>query len=60
MRGKFVAGAVIGAAVGMMVVPELDRSKKRMIRKTSRYLRNTAGNMYGGVMNWMRDRKSVV
>ncbi|OBR95961.1 hypothetical protein CLRAG_07420 [Clostridium ragsdalei P11] len=54
MRGKFVAGAVIGAAVGMMVVPELDRSKKRMIRKTSKYLRNTAGNMYGGVMNWMR------
>jgi gas vesicle protein len=50
MKGKFVAGAIIGTAVGM-IVPELDKSTKRKIRRTSRYLRNSMGNIYGKMSN---------
>lgn len=51
MKGKFVAGAIIGTAVGMMIVPELDKSTRRKIRRTSRYLRNNMGNIYGKMSN---------
>ncbi|MHC6180762.1 YtxH domain-containing protein [Clostridium sp. JNZ X4-2] len=50
MHGKFLAGAIIGAAVGMMVVPELGGSSKRKIRRASRHLKSTADNM----VNWMK------
>lgn len=39
-------GAIIGAAAGMLVVPHLDRSTRRRIRKTGRVILNTAGDVY--------------
>lgn len=52
MRGKFIAGALIGAAVGMMMMPELDRSTRRRIKRTAKMVRNATGDAFEG----MRDR----
>lgn len=48
MHSKFVAGVLIGTAVGMMM--EVDRSAKRKIKKTSRRIKNAAGDVIG----WIR------
>lgn len=53
MRGKFIKGAVIGAAVGMMLMPDLDRSTKRKIRKTARFVKNMAEDAFDGMKNRM-------
>ncbi|MFL0194889.1 YtxH domain-containing protein [Clostridium sp. WILCCON 0269] len=52
MSGKFVAGAIIGTALGMMIVPELDKTTMRRIKRTSRYLKNAVGNVYGKMSNF--------
>lgn len=52
MRGKFIKGAIVGAAVGMMLMPELDRSTKRRIKRTAKMVRDVAGDAIEG----MRDR----
>ncbi len=50
MRGKFVAGmtagALMGAAMGMMLMPGMDRSTKRRIRKATKYVKDAAGDAY--------------
>ncbi|WML36834.1 YtxH domain-containing protein [Clostridium sp. OS1-26] len=51
MRGKFLAGALIGAAVGMMMMPELDRNTRRRIKRTAKVVRHTAGDMYENVLD---------
>ncbi|MCH3965006.1 MAG: YtxH domain-containing protein [Clostridium sp.] len=48
MHSKFVTGILIGAAVGMMM--EVDRSAKRKMKKTSRRIKNAAGDFMG----WIR------
>ena len=53
MRGKFVTGALIGAAVGMMLMPELDRSTRRRIRKTAKIVRNVTGDAIEGMREKM-------
>lgn len=52
MRGKFITGAIVGAAVGMMLVPELDWSTRRRIKRTAKMVKNVAGDAFEG----MRDR----
>lgn len=52
MRGKFITGAVLGAAVGMMLMPGLDWSTKRRIKRTAKMVKNMAGDAFGG----MRDK----
>ena len=52
MRGKFITGAIVGAAVGMMLMPELDRSTKRRIKRTAKIVKNVAGDAFDG----MRDK----
>lgn len=55
MRGKFVTGALLGAAIGVLLVPELDRSTRRRIRKTTRLVKDTAGDMYDNMIkSWHR------
>lgn len=51
MRSKFITGALIGAAVGMMVMPELDRNTRRRIRRTAKMVRHAAGDMYEDVVD---------
>ena len=50
MRGKFITGAIIGAAVGMMVMPELRGASRKRIKRASRHLKNTAD----GMMSWRK------
>jgi gas vesicle protein len=52
MRGKFITGALIGAAVGMMMMPEMDRVTRRRIKRTAKIVRHAAGDIYDDV----RDR----
>ena len=52
MRGKFITGALLGAAVGMMMLPEMDRGTRRKIRRTAKMFRHAAGDMFEDI----RDR----
>lgn len=56
--GKFLkgmtAGAIIGAAAGMLFMPEIDRSTKKKIRRSARNMRNAANEAYDNVRGWMR------
>jgi len=53
MRGKFIAGAVLGAAVGMMLMPELDRSTRRRIKRTAKIVKNVAEDAFDGMRGKM-------
>jgi len=46
-------GTVLGMAVGMMVLPELDRKTQRNIRRTSKRLRCAAGDAYDNILDYM-------
>ncbi|MDT8719100.1 YtxH domain-containing protein [Clostridium sp. 19966] len=46
-------GAIIGAAVGVMMVPELDRSTRKKIKRFDRMLMNVAGDMYNPIKKAM-------
>lgn len=56
--GKFISGvttgAVIGAAVGMMVVPQLDWGTRKKIKKSSKIVKSLAGDLYGNMMKMNR------
>lgn len=52
MRGKFITGALIGAAIGMMMMPEMDRGTRRKIKRTAKMVRHAAGDVFED----MRDR----
>ena len=58
MRGKFLStittGVIIGAAAGMMFMPEMDRSTKRRIRKSAVSVSNIAGNVIDSMKDWMK------
>ena len=58
MRGKFVkgimAGSLMGAAVGLMVIPSMDGRARRRMRRKTRSVINAAGDAYGTMMNWMK------
>ncbi|WP_297713106.1 YtxH domain-containing protein [Clostridium sp.] len=46
-------GTVLGMAIGMMVLPELDRKTQRNIRRTSKKLRCAAGDAYDNLLDYM-------
>ena len=52
--GKFtkgiVAGALISTAVGMMVMPNLDRKTQRKMRKAGMKMKNMAEDTYESMM----------
>ena len=47
---SLAAGAVIGAAIGMMVYPELDRKKQRALKKTAKRMACMAEDFYDDMM----------
>lgn len=47
-------GLMLGAAAGMFIVPQLDRSTKRRIRRTGKMMRNSAVDMYDNLKGWMK------
>lgn len=49
------AGAILGAtAMGMMFMPELDRSTKKRMRRTARCMKNTAEDVFDDMKGFMR------
>lgn len=54
MYGKFVTGAIFGAAVGIMMLPEMDRGTKRRIKRTTKHMRHFAEDAYDGIRGKMK------
>ena len=58
MSGKLMkgltTGAIIGAAAGMLLMPELDRNTRRRIKKSVKLMRNTAGDLYDNMKGWIK------
>lgn len=54
MLKGLAVGTIVGAAVGMMVFPELDRKKQRALRKTAKRMSCMAEDFYGDMMYKMK------
>lgn len=56
--GKFMsgmtAGAIVGAAVGTVIISQMDRKTQRMIRRTGKKMINSMNGTYDGILNWMK------
>lgn len=55
MRGflkGITTGALVGAAIGMMFMPEMDRSTRKRIKRSGRMVRHMAGDMYDVMKKW--------
>lgn len=46
-------GTILGVAIGMMVLPELDRKTQRNIRRTSKKLKCVAGDAYDNILDYI-------
>ena len=57
MHGKFVstitAGAIIGVVAGAMLIPNMDRTTKRRVKKTGKMVKNMAEDMFDNVKDSM-------
>ena len=57
MRGRFIStittGAIIGVVAGAMLVPNMDRSTKRRVRKTGKMVKNMAEDMYDSMKDYI-------
>ncbi|MBU3091849.1 YtxH domain-containing protein [Clostridium sp. CM028] len=57
MHNKFIstitAGAIIGVAAGVMLIPNMDRSTKRRAKKAGKVVMNMAGDMYDNVKDYI-------
>ncbi|MGK0465908.1 YtxH domain-containing protein [Clostridium sp.] len=57
MHNKFVStittGAIIGAVASAMLIPNMDRSTKRRVKKASKVMKNMAEEMYDGVKDYI-------
>ncbi|MCR1935163.1 YtxH domain-containing protein [Clostridium tepidum] len=58
MKNGFLSGIttgiVLGATAGMLIVPQLDRSTRRKIKRTSRTMIGMAGNIAGNMRSMRR------
>ncbi|MFT5871935.1 MAG: gas vesicle protein [Clostridium sp.] len=57
MHNKFLStittGAVIGIVAGAMLMPNMDRSTKRRVKKTGRMVMGMAEDMYDNVKDYI-------
>lgn len=53
MKGLAV-GAMVGAAIGIMAFPELNRKTQRSIKRTRRRVMGMAEGAYGNVLDHMK------
>ena len=57
MRGRLMSlttGAIIGAAAGALLVPQMDRNTRRRLKRTGKMVRHTAEDMYDSMRQWNR------
>ena len=57
MRGKLMSTIAVGALIGMaassMLMPNMDRSTKRRVKKTGKMVKNMAEGMYGNMKDYI-------
>ncbi|MGH4118428.1 YtxH domain-containing protein [Clostridium sp.] len=57
MHSRFVStittAAIIGAVVSTMLIPNMDRSTKRRVKKTGKMVKNMAEDMYDSVKDYI-------
>lgn len=57
MRGGFIkgitTGAIIGATAGMMMVPQMSRRTRKMLRRNSKMFMNRAGDVFDNIKDYM-------
>jgi hypothetical protein len=57
MQSKFVskvaAGTIIGVLAGAMLLPNMDRSTKRRVRKVGKMVSNMAGDVFDNMKDHM-------
>ena len=57
MHGKFIStittGAIIGAVASAMLIPNMDRSTKRRVKKTGKIVKNIAEDMYDSMKDYI-------
>lgn len=58
MRSRFIttmtAGAIIGAAAGAMLIPNMDRSTRRKMKRTGKMVRHMAEGMYDNMRDYVK------
>jgi gas vesicle protein len=47
-------GAILGAAIGVMVMPQLDRRTRKKIKRSGAMIRHMAGDVYESMMHLNR------
>lgn len=47
-------GTVLGFAIGIIILPELDRKTQRTIKKTSKKLIGAAEDAYDNILEYMK------
>ena len=57
MNNSFIktitAGAIIGVAAGVMLVPNMDRSTRRRAKKTGKMVMNMAGGVFDNMKDYI-------
>jgi len=57
MHSRFLStittGAIIGVVASAMLIPNMDRSTKRRVRKTGKMVKNMAEDMYDSVKDYI-------
>ncbi len=49
-----IMGAVMGAAIEMIMFPQMDRRTQRNMRRMGNRMRHMAGCTYDGMCDWIR------
>ena len=56
--GKYVngitTGAFVGATIGMMIAPQLDRNTRKRLKRTGKRMASMAGDLYENVIKMSR------
>jgi len=48
------AGTIIGAAAGMLLYPQMDRSTRNKLKKSGRIMKNVAEDALGELKHWKK------
>lgn len=58
MRAGFVkglaAGTIMGAAAGMILLPNMDRKTQQRMKKSYRNFKDSAEDVYSNIVDWVK------
>ncbi len=47
-------GAIIGTAAGMLIYPQMDRSTRNKVKRSSKMVKNAAEDVFGEMKHWSK------